>query len=76
MAALEGLGVNDKAELVCSLSAILCSDSKVELSAENLSAVIAASGNAVAPHWVPAFSSTLQKSGGIDLFLKGPGEGA
>jgi hypothetical protein len=75
MSALEGLSAKEKAELVCSLSALLCADAKVELSADNINAVIAASGNAVSPFWATAFASTLAKAGGVDKFLAGPGEG-
>jgi len=75
MAALEGLSATEKTELVCSLSALLCADSKVELSEANLQAVIAASGNSAGPFWTQAFASTLAKAGGVDVFLKGPGEG-
>lgn len=75
MAALEGLNVNEKAELVCSLSALLCADSGADVSADNLNAVIKASGNKVATYWVPVFASTVEKAGGIDKFCKAPGAG-
>jgi len=75
MAALEGLSAAEKAELVCSLSALLCADAGAELSEENINAVIAASGNKVAAFWTPAFASTLAKAGGVDKYTKGPGSG-
>lgn len=73
--ALAGLSVNEKSDLAVSLSALLIADAGGELSEDNLNAVLAASGNNAAPHWAHAFASTLKKSGGVERFLKGPGEG-
>lgn len=75
MSALEGLSQHEKDELVVSLSALICADSSADISEENLNAVITASGNKVAPYWVPVFASCLQKTDGVEKFLVGPGSG-
>ena len=75
MAALDGLTGAEKAELVCSLSALLCADAGADLSEENISSVITASGNKVEAYWAPAFAAVLAKAGGVEKFLKAPGSG-
>jgi hypothetical protein len=75
MAALDGLNNNEKAELACSLSALLCADAGVDINEENMNAVLVASGNKVANYWTPVFASTIEKAGGVDKFCKGPGSG-
>jgi len=75
MAALDGLTPAEKAELVCSLSALLCADCEQDVSEDNLKAVIAASGNKVDAFWMPVFASTVEKAGGIEPFCKPPGSG-
>jgi large subunit ribosomal protein LP1 len=75
MAAFEGLSTSEKEELVVSLSALLCADAGAELSADNLSAVIAASGNSVADQYVPVYASVLEKAGGVEKYLQEPGAG-
>ena len=73
MAALEGLSAVEKSELVCSLSALLCADAGAEVSEENLSAVVKASGNKLDSFWAPAFVSTITKAKGVTKFCKPPG---
>ena len=76
MAALDGLTASEKDELVVSLSALLCADAGVELSEENISAVVTASGNSTtSASIVGTFAATLEKAGGVDLYLQAPGEG-
>lgn len=75
MSALAGLSAVEKSELVVALSALLVSDVGGKATPESINAVISASGNVVAPLWAEAFASTIAKAGGVDKFLKSPGEG-
>mmetsp|Transcript_22493 Transcript_22493/g.30764 ORF Transcript_22493/g.30764 Transcript_22493/m.30764 type:complete len:127 (-) Transcript_22493:508-888(-) len=75
MSGLEGLSQHEKEEMVVSLSVLVCADSSADISEENMNAVIKASGNSVAAHWVPVFASCLEKTGGVSKFLVGPGSG-
>ncbi|CAM9488480.1 unnamed protein product [Heterosigma akashiwo] len=64
-----------KEELVVSLASLVVADSDADLSAENLEAVIKASGNSVASYWTSLFASFLEKSEGVEKFCAGPGAG-
>ena len=75
MAAFEGLSASEKEELVVSLSALLCADAGVELSAENISKAITASGNKVGDQYAPVFAAALSKAGGVEKYLQAPGAG-
>ena len=73
---LADLTESQKEELVVSLATLVCADSSVELSAENINAVITASKNTVRPYWAALFSSHLAKiDGDVDRFLAAPGSG-
>jgi hypothetical protein len=65
----------DKDQLVISLAAILLSDSKADITAESLTAVVAASGNSVPSYYSTLYATYIEKSGGIDKFCAGPGSG-
>lgn len=65
----------DKDQLVISLAALICADGKVDITAENLNAVVASSGNTIAPYWAPLFASTIEKAGGVSTFFAAPGAG-
>jgi len=61
-----------KAQLAVSLAALLLSDSKVEITADNLNAVLAAATIEV-PSYLPVlYAAYLEKSGGVSKFLSGP----
>jgi hypothetical protein len=65
----------DKDQYVISLAALICADSKVDITAENLNAVVSSSGNTIAPYWAPLFAATLEKAGGVSKFFSAPGAG-
>jgi hypothetical protein len=64
-----------KDQLVMSLSALVLSDSGLDLSAENLTTVATSSGNKTASYFPTIFASLIEKSGGVDKFLQGPSAG-
>ena len=63
---------SDKEQFVTALAAIVCSDGG-DVTADNINAVISASGNAVAAYWAPLFASSIEKSGGISKLFSAPG---
>ena len=65
-----------KDQLVMSLSALVLSDSGIDISADNLSAVAKASGNTTNSYFPTLFASLIEKSGGVDKFLAGPSAGS
>ena len=67
------LSGSDKEELIVSLAALLCNDSEVELTEENLSAAVTASGNKIAPYWAAAFGSMLTQVEDFSKFTPAPG---
>mmetsp|Transcript_7543 Transcript_7543/g.7772 ORF Transcript_7543/g.7772 Transcript_7543/m.7772 type:complete len:123 (+) Transcript_7543:91-459(+) len=69
------LPVPEKEQLIVSLAALVCSDSGVEMTAENLEAVISGSGNKIASYWAPLYASYIEKAEGLDKFTAGPGSG-
>ena len=66
----------EKDQLVVSLAALLLHDSGVEISADNLSAVVSASNNTVPAYYAPLYATYIEKAGGVDKFLIGPSAGA
>ncbi|TFJ82135.1 hypothetical protein NSK_006464 [Nannochloropsis salina CCMP1776] len=73
---LAELSPAQKEEMVLSLSALLLQDSGVDMSAENLDAVIKASGNTVAAYYPALYASLIEKAGGkLDKFMGAPGAG-
>uniref|UniRef100_A0A7S2UUV6 60S acidic ribosomal protein P1 n=1 Tax=Fibrocapsa japonica TaxID=94617 RepID=A0A7S2UUV6_9STRA len=73
--ALSDLSGAAKEEMVVSLAALVLADSGVDMSADNLNAVVSASGNDIAPYWSTLFASFLEKAGGVDKFCGAPGAG-
>eukprot|EP01035_Chromulina_nebulosa_P022921 gene22921-29690_t len=61
--------------LAISLAAILLSDSKVEITAENLSTVLESSNVQIPSYYSSLFAGYINKAGGIDSFLAGPSAG-
>ena len=51
-------------------------DSKVDISAENINAVLEASGNKAPAYYAPLYASLIEKAGGVEKFLAAPGAGA
>jgi large subunit ribosomal protein LP1 len=71
---LEVVG-SDKEALVTSLAAILLADVSAEVTAENISSVVSASGNKVAAYYPDIFVNVIEKAGGVDKFFQKPGGG-
>lgn len=61
--------------LVASLAALVLSDSGSEITAENITSVVEASGNKVPAYYAPLFASMIEKAGGVEKFLAGPSAG-
>jgi large subunit ribosomal protein LP1 len=66
----------DKDQFVTSLAALVCADSSVDVTAENINAVINASGNNVAAYWATLFATSIEKAGGAKKFFPTPGAAA
>ena len=66
----------DKDQFVTSLAALVCADSSVDVTADNINAVINASGNNVAAYWATLFASSIEKAGGVKKFFPIPGAAA
>ncbi len=64
-----------KDQLVVSLAALLLHDSNVDISADNIDAVVKASNNTVPAYYATLFSSFIEKAGGVEKFLVGPSAG-
>ena len=71
---LEVVGA-DKEALVTSLAAILLADVSAEVTAENISSVVSASGNKIAAYYPDIFVNVIEKAGGVDKFFQKPGGG-
>ncbi len=69
------LSKTDKEQLIIGLAALVCTDSGVDCTAENLSAVVSASENTIGSHWAPIYSSYIEKSGNLERYFGGPGSG-
>jgi large subunit ribosomal protein LP1 len=59
----------DKDQFVTSLAALVCADSAVDVTAENIAAVISASGNNVAGYWSTLYATYIEKAGGVKKFF-------
>lgn len=70
------LTATQKEELVTSLAVLAVHDAKAELSAENISAAISASGNEVAAFLPQLFADLIGRGLKVDKFLAGPSAGA
>jgi len=66
---------NDKNQLVTGLAALLLSDCSAEITAENLSSVINASGNTVPAYYPTLYAAFIEKSHGVEKFMNGPSAG-
>ena len=78
MASLSSTGAV-KEQFILGLAALVCGDGGVDASADNLNAVVSASGNTVPAYWAPLYAQTIEKAGGVDKFftkLGGGGGGA
>jgi ribosomal protein L12E/L44/L45/RPP1/RPP2 len=62
-------------QFVLGLAALVCADSNVDVSADNLNAVVNASGNKVAAYWAPLYATYVEKAGGVQKFFTSPGSG-
>ena len=60
---------------MASLAALILADSKLDITVENLTAVMEASGNKVPAYYAPLFASMIEKAGGVEKFLAGPSAG-
>jgi large subunit ribosomal protein LP1 len=65
----------ERDQFVVSLAALVVADAGQDVSADNINAVINASGNKVASYWAPLFSTYIEKAGGVNKFFSGPGSG-
>ena len=65
----------DKHQLVTSLAALLLSESKAEITAESIEAVLSSSGNKVPSYFPTLYASFVNKAGGCDKFMMAPGGG-
>jgi len=66
---------SEKDQLVVSLAALLLNDSGADLSAENIQAVVTASGNNVPAYYPTLYATFIEKAGGVEKFLIGPSAG-
>jgi large subunit ribosomal protein LP1 len=62
-------------QTITALAAFILSDCDIEVSAENLTSVITASGNTVPASTVAMYSAFVEKAGGVSKFMAGPGSG-
>lgn len=72
--AFSGVSGSAKEDLVVSLAILALHDGGVAVSADNINAIIAASGNTVAGYWGALYSKVLAGRNIDDLLLK-PGAG-
>lgn len=69
------LTASQKEEFATSLAVLAVYDSEVEVSADNLSAALKASGNKVSAHMPQLFADLIGRGLIIDKFLAGPSAG-
>lgn len=62
-----------KDQMIISLAAMICGDSKVDVSVDNLKAVVTASGNSAGAGDLALYASCIEKAGGVDFFFVNPG---
>ena len=74
--ALADLTPTQKEELATSLAVLAVYDASAEISAENLSAALKASGNSVSAYLPQLFADLIGRGLTIDKFLAGPSAGA
>jgi len=58
-------------ETLCSLAAMILSDGEAEITADNIAALIKATGNEVAPYWPTLFAGFLKNGKAEELILTG-----
>jgi large subunit ribosomal protein LP1 len=61
--------------MVTGLAALVCHDGAQEVSAENLTAIIKASGNEVPSYYPTLYASYIEKAGGVQEFFTKPSAG-
>lgn len=69
------LSATQKEELVTSLAILAIHDAKADVTAENISAAISASGNDVSAYVPQLFADLIGRGLKIDKFLAGPSSG-
>ena len=74
MVNIAALSPAEKEDLVTSLATLILHDAGAEISADNLNAIITASGNEVQPYWGNLISSFVEGKD-LDEFLLKPGMG-
>jgi len=62
-------------QTITALAALLCADCEVEISAENMTSAITAAGCSVPDSTVAMYAAFVEKAGGVDKFMQGPGSG-
>jgi ribosomal protein L12E/L44/L45/RPP1/RPP2 len=75
MASLSSTGPA-KDQFVCGLAALVCHGSGADASADNLTAIITASGNKVPAYYAPLYAASIEKAGGVDKMFTKIGGGA
>jgi len=61
--------------MVTGLAALVCHDGAQEVTAENLTAIIKASGNDVPAYYPTLYSGYIEKAGGVQEFFTKPSAG-
>jgi ribosomal protein L12E/L44/L45/RPP1/RPP2 len=75
MASLSSTGPA-KDQFVLGLAALVCHSTGSDASADNLTAIITASGNKVPAYYAPLYASSIEKAGGVDKMFTKIGGGA
>lgn len=65
----------DKNNLLVSLGALILSDASLEISSDNIMALVTSSGNDVPAYYATLYANYIEKAGGVDKFLAGPSAG-
>jgi len=66
---------SEKDELLVTYAALILHDDKLDISAENISKLVAAAGTTVEPYWPKLFSTLLQGKNVGDLLTAAPAGG-
>jgi large subunit ribosomal protein LP1 len=61
----------EKAELLCTYAALILNDDKVDITDENISKLVAASGATIEPYWPKLFAGLLAERDVDELLLSG-----